>query len=190
MSRPEDLLKNGDGLLIVDVQNDFFPGWKLPVEGADGIIPVLNEWISVARKKQIPIYASRDWHPVRHTSFQDRGGSWPTHCLQDSPGAAFHPELKLPDNTVKVTKGVRFDQDQNSAFDKTGLAEQLKSDGVAHLWIGGLALDVCVVATALDARKAGFGATLIRQATRPVNAREGEEAIRRMEEAGVSILEG
>ena len=190
MSQPEDLLKAGDGLLIVDVQNDFFPGWKLPVEGAETIIPVLNDWIAAAQAKQIPIYSSRDWHPVRHTSFRDRGGSWPTHCLQDSPGAEFHPDLKLPDNTVKITKGVRFDQDQNSAFDKTGFAEQLKRDGVTHLWVGGLALDVCVLATVLDARKAGMEVSLIRRATRAVSAQEGERAIRQMQEAGVSILEG
>ena len=190
MSQPETLLKAHDGLLLVDVQNDFFPGWKLPVEGAEAIIPVLNRWIAAAQVRQIPVYASRDWHPVRHMSFEEGGGPWPVHCLQDSPGAMFHPDLKLPDNTVKVTKGVRFDHDQNSAFDETGFAEQLKRDDITNLWVGGLALDVCVLATVLDACNAGLDVTLIRQATRPVNAQDGEKAVRKMQEAGASILDG
>ena len=189
MNQPETLLKPHDGLLIVDVQNDFFPGWKLPVEGAEAIIPVLNRWIAAAQTQLIPIYCSRDWHPVRHTSFHDGGGPWPVHCLQDSPGARFHPDLNLPDSVVKITKGVRFDQDQNSVFDETGLADQLKRDRVTHLWVGGLALDVCVLASVLDARQAGFDVSLIRQATRPVDVQEGEAALGKMREAGVSIFE-
>ena len=188
MQDPNDLLKEGDGLLLVDVQNDFCPGGALPIEEGDTIVPVLNQWIEAAQAKGIPVYASRDWHPIQHMSFQGHGGKWPPHCIQDTNGAMFHPELKLPDNTVKITKGVRFDQDQNSAFDQTGLAEQLKRDEVRHLWIGGLALDVCVLATVLDARKLGFEVHVIQEATRPVTPEGGEEAIRTMCEAGAKIV--
>lgn len=190
MTEPGELLRADDGLLIVDVQNDFFPGWKLPVEGAGAVLPVLNDWIAAAEVKAVPVYASRDWHPVGHPGFRNVGGPWPVHCLQDTPGAAFHPELRLPDDTVKVTKGVRFDHDQNSAFDETGLTEALKRRGVVRLWVGGLALDVCVLATVLDACNAGFDVNLIRGATRPVNADGAEAAIEQMRAAGASILEG
>ena len=183
-----DSLQEGDGLLLVDVQNDFCPGGALPIEKGDKIVSVLNQWIEAVQAKGIPIYASRDWHPVQHMSFEGHGGNWPPHCIQDTDGAMFHPELKLPINVVKITKGVRFDQDQNSAFDQTGLAEQLKRDGVRHLWIGGLALDVCVLATVLDARRLGFEVHVILEATRPVTPEGGEETIRTMREAGAHIV--
>jgi nicotinamidase/pyrazinamidase len=188
MQDPNDLLEEGDGLLLVDVQNDFCPGGALPIEEGDEIVPVLNQWIEAAQAKAIPIYASRDWHPLQHMSFQGHGGKWPPHCIQDTDGAAFHPELRLPDNVAKVTKGVRFDQDQNSAFDQTGLAVQLKRDGVTRLWVGGLALDVCVLATVLDARKLGFEVHVILEATRPVTPEGGDEAIRTMRDAGAKIV--
>jgi nicotinamidase/pyrazinamidase len=189
MPEPEHYLQKGDGLLIVDVQKDFCPGGALPVEKGDKVVPVLNKWIQAAQKKDIPVYASRDWHTVRHTSFQDQGGKWPPHCLQDSEGAEFHEDLRLPDDVVKVTKGVRFDQDQNSAFDQTGLAEQLKRDAVHRLWVGGLAQDVCVLASVLDARSEGFDVFVIKEATRPVTPEGGEKAFQAMEEAGALLVD-
>jgi len=188
MQDPNDMLEEGDGLVLVDVQNDFCPGGALPIEKGDEVVPVLNQWIEAAQAKGIPIYASRDWHPLQHVSFEVQGGTWPPHCIQDTDGAAFHPELRLPKNAVKITKGVRFDQDQNSAFDQTGLAEQLKRNNVKRLWVGGLALDVCVLATVLDARRLGFEVHVILEATRPVTPEGGEEAIRRMREAGATIV--
>ena len=189
MSDPMELLQKGDGLIVVDVQRDFCSGGSLPIEGCDQIVTVLNLWIEAAQKKGIPIYVSRDWHPLRHMSFEGEGGEWPSHCVQDSEGASFHPALKLPDEAVKISKGVRFDQDQNSVFDQTGLAEQLRHDGVKRLWIGGLALDVCVVASVLDARRAGFDVRVIEEATRPVTFKGGREAVRKMKEAGAEIIQ-
>ncbi|MEX2525672.1 MAG: isochorismatase family protein, partial [Gammaproteobacteria bacterium] len=110
------------------------------------------------------------------------------HCLQDSDGAAFHPDLKLPVSVIKVTKGVRFDQDQNSAFDETGLAEQLRKDGIKRVWIGGLAQDVCVLATVLDGCREDFETRVIMNATRPVTAEGGRDACKQMENAG-AVLE-
>ena len=91
------------------------------------------------------MYLSRDWHPIKHPSFKDCGGPWPPHCIQDTDGARFHPDLKRPENTVVVTKGVRFDIDQYSVFDQTGLGDRLKQDRIRTLWVGGLAQDVCVL---------------------------------------------
>ncbi len=178
-------LKQGDALIVVDVQKDFCPGGALPVEKGETVVPVLNRWIAKAIQKGVPIFASRDWHPVGHISFNASDGPWPPHCLQDSDGASFHPDLHLPDSVVKVTKGVRFDQDQNSAFDQTGLAFRLRQEGIHRLWIGGLAEDVCVLATALDGRKEGFEVVLISDATKPVTSEGGEKARREMREAGI-----
>ena len=180
-------LQLGDALLIVDVQKDFCPGGALPVEGGDKIVPFINRWIATAVAKGVPVYASRDWHPMGHLSFKEGGGSWPPHCIQDSDGAKFNPDLTLPNSTIIVTKGVRFDQDQNSAFDQTGLAVQLRRDGIRRLWVAGLAEDVCVLATVLDACREGLEVVLIEKGTRPITSEGGEKARRQMQEAGVHI---
>lgn len=187
MAKPEEALQPGDALIVVDVQVDFCPGGALPIEDGDQVVPVLNRWIAAAAEKGIPVYLSRDWHPVGHISFQGHGGPWPPHCIQDSQGARFHPDLIVPQSAVLVTKGVRFDQDQNSAFDQTGLAVQLRKTGIRRLFIGGLAEDVCVLATVLDALKQGFEAVLIQDGTRPVTPSGGQEARRKMQEAGARI---
>jgi nicotinamidase/pyrazinamidase len=181
---PEQALERGDALVIVDVQNDFCPGGALPIEAGDRVVPVLNRWIAAATGAAVPIYASRDWHPAGHVSFRDSGGPWPAHCLQDSDGARFRADLRLPPDTVKVTKGVRFDRDQNSAFDETGLSAHLQGRGIRRLWVGGLAQDVCVLATVLDARAAGFEVIVIRDATRGVGPEGCAAADERMRAAG------
>jgi len=188
MANPREALRPGDALLLVDVQNDFCPGGRLPITEGDAVVPVLNRWLAAAADTGLPVYASRDWHPRGHLSFVGHGGEWPPHCIQDTPGAAFHPDLDLPAKTVVITKGVRFDKDQYSAFDETGLAGRLRDDGVARLWIGGLAQDVCVRATVLDGCTAGFEIHVILDATRPVTPEGGEAANARMQEAG-AILE-
>jgi nicotinamidase/pyrazinamidase len=180
----------GDALLIVDVQNDFCPGGALPIDDGDRVVPVVNHWIENFIDQGLPVYASRDWHPKDHPSFATEGGLWPPHCIQDTPGAAFHQDLQLPASAVIVTKGVRFDQDQNSAFDQTGLETHLRRKGIVRLFVAGLALDVCVLATAMDARRAGLEVRLILEGTRPVTASDGAEALTRMQAAGVSVLEG
>jgi len=187
MANGTPALKPGDALLIVDVQNDFCPGGALPIAGGDAVVPVLNAWIAAAQQAGVPVAASRDWHPRRHPSFAAEGGPWPEHCVQDTPGAAFRADLALPAETVTVAKGTRFDQDQYSAFDGTGLAELLRRLGVARLWVGGLALDVCVRATALDARRAGFEVHLIKEAARPVTPQGGREALVELAAAGVIL---
>ncbi len=124
-------LETGDALIIIDVQRDFCPGGRLPIAEGDLVVPVLNRWIAAALARGVPIYASRDWHPVGHVSSDECGGPWPPHCIQDTEGARFHPQLALPESAVKITKGVRFDQDQNSVFDQTGLADRLRADEIA-----------------------------------------------------------
>lgn len=185
---PKDVLKAGDALVIVDVQNDFCPGGSLAVSEGDEIIPVLNDWIEAAVDKDIPVIATRDWHPVFHCSFEQQGGPWPQHCVQDTPGAGFHPDLKLPQNAIKVSKGTRFDEDAYSAFENTGLAGFLRDHGIRRLWVGGLAEDVCVHSTVLTAREEGFETHVIMNATRPVDDDKGKQAAKEMQDAG-AILE-
>ena len=185
----KSLLKPSDALIIVDVQIDFCPGGALPIENGNEVVPVLNKWTRAMAEQALPVYASRDWHPQGHISFKDTGGQWPIHCIQDTEGAEFHPSLLLPENVIKVTKGVRFDQDQISAFDQTGLAVQLQHNRIKRVWIGGLALDVCVLATALDAKKSGFNVNLIYEGTRPVSIEGGRQAVAKMKEMGIDIYE-
>ena len=179
-----------DALLIIDVQNDFCPGGALAVPEGDAIISVLNQWIAEANAKGIPVFASRDWHPRNHISFKDRGGPWPPHCVQGTFGAAFHRELNLPPNVEIVSKAEDPDKDSYSAFGGTNLAERLRRAGVRNLWIGGLAEDYCVRATALDAIKEGFNVHVIRDATRPVDVQpgDGERALDEIRRAG-GVLE-
>ena len=188
MKNPLQEIRKGDGLLILDVQNDFCPGGKLAVENGHAVVPVLNKWIEKASKTGIPVYASRDFHPRHHVSFESEGGQWPPHCIQDTEGAEFHPDLNLPENTVIITKGVRFDKDQNSAFDETGLEVQLKKDGIKRLWVGGLAEDVCVQATVLDARDHGFDIIVIKDAVKPVSEEGEKEADRKMKKKSAEII--
>jgi nicotinamidase/pyrazinamidase len=188
MSTIINQLDMGDGLLLIDVQKDFCPGGRLAVNEGDQVVPALNRWMGYAREKGIPVYASRDWHPVCHLSFKEQGGKLPPHCIQDSEGAQFHADLMLGPDVVKITKGVRFDQDQYSVFDQTGFAEQLRRDKVKRLWVGGLAQDVCVKASVLDALEEGLEVFLLKEATRPVVPEDGREALDLMRRAGAGIV--
>lgn len=180
--------KQGDLLLMVDVQVDFCPGGALPIEKGDEVVGILNGWVKAAQAAGIPIYASRDWHPRSHLSFKEQGGPWPPHCVQDTPGADFHPQLMLPPDAEILTKGTRFDQDQNSVFDQTGLTPWLKRLKVRRVFVGGLAQDVCVLASVLDAREAGFEVVLVTEATRPVTPEGGRDALEKMRCVGALIL--
>jgi len=184
VANPTHALRAGDALIVVDVQIDFCPGGALPIEHGDAVVPVLNRWIAAATDLGLPVFASRDWHPRHHLSFQEAGGDWPVHCLQDSRGARFHPDLNLPESALIVTKGVRFDRDQYSAFDETGLATELRKQNVGRVWVGGLAQDVCVCATVLGARNEGFETIVIEDATYPVTRDGGHRANEDMRRAG------
>ncbi len=185
----ETKLSNKDALIIVDVQKDFCPGGRLAVEEGDQVIPVLNKWIKQAQQNSAKILASRDWHPEGHCSFQQQGGEWPVHCIQESDGAEFHPDLNLPENAEILSKGTDINEDQYSAFHKTDLAERLKKEGIERVWIGGLAEDVCVRQTSLDCLNAGFEVHVLKDATRPVKTKVDEDrpALHELREQGAII---
>ncbi|MGP9766766.1 isochorismatase family protein [Halomonas sp. AOP13-D3-9] len=182
-----ETLCSQDAVIAIDVQNDFCPGGALGIEGGDAVVPVLNDWLANAARQGALAIASRDWHPVAHCSFVAQGGPWPAHCLQDTEGAAFHPDLQLPPDTVRVSKGSAFDRDAYSAFDGTGLQGFLESRGIKRVWIGGLACDVCVKATVLDACQFGFETHLIANATRAVNPAQLGAVMDEMRKAGAII---
>ena len=181
-------------LLVVDVQKDFCTRGALAVPGSEAVIDALNRHIDEARWRGIPIYASRDWHPPTTTHFKPFGGEWPVHCVQDSPGAEFHPDLRLPPDVTVVTKGDRPDAHGYSAFegrtpDGRRLLEDLQQRGVTHLYVGGLATDYCVRASALDALGAGVGVTLLEDAVAGVDIQPGdsERAISELRERGAEF---
>ncbi|MBN1297355.1 nicotinamidase [bacterium] len=166
-------VRSHHALLVVDVQNDFLPGGALGVPGGDAIIPTINRVIPLFDT----IVFTRDWHPADHCSFDsaprfvDR--SWPVHCVADTPGAAFHTDLTIPDNAIIISKAVTADREAYSSFQETALAAQLKSRGITMIYICGLATDYCVRFSAIDAIHAGFRVRIITDAVRGIDVPAG-----------------
>ncbi len=158
-----------DSLIIVDVQNDFCPGGALPVPEGDQVIPVLNDYIKIFKKAKARIFATRDWHPPNHISFKAQGGPWSSHCVQNTEGAKFHPDLRLPSEPIIISKAMNPLKEAYSGFDGTELANTLKAHGATRVFVGGLAADYCVKNTVLDARKMDFETVVLLDAIRGIN---------------------
>ncbi len=185
------------GVLLVDPQYDFFPGGSLPVAGGDQIVEPIN--LLLARHPELPLFASRDWHPTSTKHFQERGGLWPPHCVQQTRGARFHEGLRM-DRAAIYDKGTDPDDDGGySAFDgrrrdaqgnSISLMEDLRRRGVDGIVIAGLATDYCVKASALDACKNGLLVFLFLPGVRAVNIKpgDGDAAIAVLREAGVLLV--
>jgi nicotinamidase/pyrazinamidase len=187
-------MKNDVALLLVDVQNDFCPGGSLPVPDGDRVVVPLNGVASCFAAAGLTVVASRDWHPAVTSHFREFGGAWPPHCVQWSSGAAFHPELRLPDRAVIISKGTSPDSDSYSAFDGrteagVSLDEILSSMNIRRLYVGGLASDYCVRSSVLDALSAGYQVTVLADAIAGVDIKQGdsERALEEMRSAGASF---
>ena len=180
---------NEVAVFLVDVQRDFCAGGALAVPDGDAVVPVCNTLLKLAEEKGIPVFASRDWHPSDHCSFAPQGGPWPVHCVAGQPGAEFHPDLKLTSATQIVSKAESQNADAYSAFDGTHVTETLRSAGVKHLVVCGLATDYCVKATVLDALKEGFRVTVIKEGCRGVNVAPGDDikAFDEMKSSGAQV---
>ena len=174
-------------LLVVDVQNCFIPGGSLAVNGGDEIIPIINRIAPAFRN----VVLTQDWHTPGHVSFASSHPGkkpfetiqlpygtqvlWPDHCVQGTEGAALAPGLSIPHAELIIRKGYRQGVDSYSAFQEadrktpTGLGGYLRERGLHHVYLVGLATDFCVGWSALDARKAGFAATVIEDATRGID---------------------
>lgn len=195
-----------DALIVIDVQNDFCPGGALAVAGGDEIIAPINALMG----DFATIVLTQDWHPSDHASFAANhlGAApfsltdmpygpqvlWPTHCVQGTDGAAFHPALRTDPAQMVIRKGFRAGIDSYSAFfenDKTtptGLDGYLRSRGVTALTLVGLATDYCVAYSALDAARLGYRVTVLDRACRAIDLDGSLAAARaRMLKAGVSL---
>jgi nicotinamidase/pyrazinamidase len=179
-------------LLVVDVQNDFCSGGALAVPDAERVVAALNRHVAAATAADVPLYASRDWHPAVTRHFDRYGGPWPVHCVQDSAGARFHPDLPLPPDAITITKGADPDSHGYSAFDgRTPQGDPLLTDmkrrGIEHLFVGGLATDYCVRHSVLDALAAGLAVTLLGDAIAGVDAEGSAKALAEMEARGARV---
>jgi len=177
-----------DVLVVVDVQNGFMPGGSLPVPGGDEVVPVINRLARAFRH----VVVTQDWHTPGHVSFASshRGKKpfdtidlpygqqvlWPDHCIQGTVDAELHKDLAIPHAALIIRKGYRPHVDSYSAFleadrtTMTGLSGYLRERGLETAYFVGLATDFCVAWSALDARRAGFGASVIEDATRAIDA--------------------
>ena len=180
------VLTSSDALLITDIQKDFLPGGALPVENGNELIPVLNAYAKRFENAKAHIFASRDWHPPNHISFKAQGGPWPPHCVQETEGAKFSPDLKLPVGIAVISKATNPEHESYSVFDGTSFAHELKMCEAKRLFVAGLATDYCVVNTVLDARKLGYDTVVLLDATMGINVEPGDvdKAIEAMLKAG------
>src|SRR5262245_53436633 len=186
---------NHSALLVVDVQNDFVPGGALGVPGGDRVVSAINRYIDQAVKSGMTVYASRDWHPAVTSHFKPYGGPWPVHCVQNTPGAAFHPDLKLPAAAIIVTKGTDPEKPGYSAFDgevspgKSFLAD-LRDRKIDHLYVGGLATDYCVRQSVLSALADKLKVTVLEDAVAGVDADDSVNALTEMRQQGAGMARG
>lgn len=182
-------------LIIVDMQNDFCPGGSLAVNGGDEIVPVINRYIEMFRKRGLPVIASRDWHPHETSHFKGFGGLWPEHCVQGSFGAGFRAGLLLPPDLLVFSKGMDPERDDYSALqgrDPAGrtMANHFMKEGVSDLYLSGLATDYCVLQTGLEGLRLGFSVTVLVDSIRGVDLRPGdsERALDELKTAGAVLL--
>src|SRR5690606_2231220 len=172
-----------NALIIVDVQQDFCPGGALPAPRGNDIIPVINKISGLFDH----VIASKDWHPENTVHFE----TWPVHCLRETEGAAFHPNLNTEPVEEIALKGTGDIDDGYSAFEATNIdmIRWLKSRQVSEVYVCGLTTEYCVKSTALDALKAGFNVTVITDAIAAVAANTGDEenALTEMENTGVRM---
>ena len=171
-------------LLIVDVQNDFCPGGALAVPEGDKVVPVINQLMD----RFDIIVASKDWHPPQSVHFD----KWPPHCVQNTPGAEFHPKLQSGRIQQVFLKGTGNRDDGYSAYEATNvdLESYLQSKGVDELYVVGLATDYCVKASALDARRSDLKTYVVTDAIAAVDVQpgDGEKALEEMRDRGIVLV--
>jgi nicotinamidase/pyrazinamidase len=172
-------------LLIIDFQNDFTSGGALAVPGGDEIAEPVKRLADQFEH----VFATRDWHPPDHASFETEGGPWPVHCVQGTHGAELHPAMRDVEVDAIVDVGVERDDEGYSGFEKSKLADLLHEAGVAEVAVVGLATDYCVRASAIDACREGFETTVVTDAIRAVEVSpgDGERALEDMHRAGAKL---
>lgn len=183
-------LQPGDALLVTDVQNDFLSGGSLAVPGGDEVVPVLNRYIDIFVTRNLPVFATRDWHPEHHCSFRAQGGPWPPHCIVGTHGAGFAAALQLPPSAVIISKATTLEHDAYSSFLRTDLDRQLRDTGIRRIFIGGLTTDYCVLNTVRDALQLGYQVFVLVDAIRAVDVQpgDGQRAVEEMIALGAKCI--
>jgi nicotinamidase/pyrazinamidase len=176
-----------DALIVVDAQLDFLPGGALAVASGDRIFAPIDALAPRFRR----VYATRDWHPLDHSSYAQHGGPWPVHCVAGTRGAAFDARLDLRKIDAVIDKGVARETDGYSGFAATSLASDLRVHGVHRVFVCGLATDYCVKATALEAHAAGFATVVVADASAAVEVQPGDEerALEELRAAGIDVVQ-
>lgn len=181
-----------EALIVVDPQQDFCPGGALAVKGGDEIINPVNRLVKKFRDSDLPIFVSRDWHSANNTAHMGPG-HWPLHCLQNTPGAEFHPDLDTRDAVI-ISKGMGNSDDGYSAFEGQSSGGQpldtiLRQSKISSLVICGLATDYCVKATVLDALSRDYSVRVCLDTIRAVDLKpeDGDKAVVAMCQAGAEI---
>lgn len=169
-------------LIVVDIQNDFCPGGALGVRESDLIIPVVNKYVKLFLSKNLPVFVSRDWHPKETKHFKKFGGPWPIHCIQNTKGGEFHPDFRVPEKAIILSKGSDPQLDGYSVFEALDSDNQpflnvLKKMEIDELYISGIATEYCVRFTALDALKNGFKVNVLVDAIKGVSKNDSEDAL-------------
>ena len=172
-------------LIIIDVQRDFLPGGALPVPDGDAVVPAIRALVATGDFDVV--LATRDWHPVDHSSFVAQGGPWPEHCVQNLPGSELDPGITGLAADGVIDKGVPVDGPGYSAFEADALATLLRERGVDEVTIVGLATDYCVAATAQDALDSGLAVTIDRAAIRGIDPERSQRALDELAAAGATI---
>lgn len=174
-------------LLVIDFQNDFTPpDGALAVEEGDQIAGPVKR---LAQEIGL-VFATRDWHPPNHSSFETEGGPWPVHCVQGTRGAELHPSMDDVDIEAVVDVGRERDDQGYSGFEKSDLADLLRDHDVDEVVVSGLATDYCVRASTIDACREGFDVTVATDAIRAVEVESGDgaRALDEMREAGARTV--
>ena len=163
-------------LIVVDIQRDFCPGGALPVTDGDKIIPAVNELVRAFERRACQS-SSREIG-IRGTMSRSRhnGGPWPPHCVQNTPGARFHPSLAIPADAEVIDKGTLQAEDAYSGFQGTELAHKLHGLHVKQIYVAGLATDYCVKNTVLDGAAQGFQTYVLTDSVRGVNLKRTDSA--------------
>lgn len=185
-------------LVVVDVQNDFAdPGGGLYVNDGAAVVPVINDEIAKAREVGAFVVYTADWHPESTPHFAKDGGIWPVHCVGNTWGSEFHPDLVVDGPVVRKGtngedgySGFTMKDPQGEETMPTELAELLRDRGVTKIVVTGLATDYCVKATALDGIGEGFDVELMTAAVRSVDLNEGDgdRAMEEVSEAGGKLV--
>jgi nicotinamidase/pyrazinamidase len=185
-SNLRERVKMSKALLIIDFQNDFTSGGALEVPAGDEIA----EPVKRLAKEFDYVFATRDWHPTDHSSFETEGGPWPVHCVQGTHGAELHPAMRDIEVEEIVDVGAEREDQGYSGFEKSKLADLLRERDVDEVAVVGLATDYCVRASAIDAAREGFDTSVVTDAIRAVdvNPGDGERALEDMRKAGAKLV--